>query len=299
MYVLCRLYRSYEAHLPELQRRVSASTQTKADVVTQPASSVLPSEIRQYLFTHTIGQRIYYFPEVDSTNRVALDLAREGEPEGTLVVTDFQSAGKGRSDHTWHSPRGKDLLFSVILRPPGEPSEVLTASLAVALAVSVALTKNLDQDVGVKWPNDVMLGNRKLGGILAEGSVSHATSRFVVMGVGINVQSEREDFPAALRETAASCLTITEALFDRAGLLADVLGTIESYYDRYRREGFRPFVDNFNDRLVIAGKQVTVGVGGEAFTATVDSVQADGALRVTLESGEARLLRNETLTGTT
>ena len=104
-------------------------------------SLLLPAEIRRYLATSVIARRIYYYPKVDSTNRIGVELARAGECDGTLVVTDNQTQGRGRLGRTWSSPAGTDLLFSLVLRPSGEPRSLLSLTLAFSVAVSVALSK--------------------------------------------------------------------------------------------------------------------------------------------------------------
>lgn len=263
----------------------------------QPDERILPVRVRAHLFSSVIGRRLYYYPEVDSTNRAATDLARLGEPEGTVVVTDYQTAGRGRGDHVWHSPPGKDLLFTLILRPDGAPREVLTVTLAVSLALSVAISKALGIDVGVKWPNDLVVGNAKIGGILAESSTRAGASQFVVVGIGLNVNSRRPDFPAEIRADCASCAILTGATMDRAALLGDVLATVESYYQRFVADGFPALARAYENRLTLVGRTVSfVGAGGRGGRGRVTGVRDDGALLLEREDGGVAALFGETLT---
>lgn len=259
-----------------------------------PDRRLFPATIRERLSTSSLGRRIYYFPEVDSTNRAAMVLAKGGEPEGTLVITDFQTKGRGRLDHTWSSPEGKDLLFSLILRPRGEPEFILPSTLAFSVSISEALSELIDVRVGVKWPNDLVTAEGKIGGILAERSSNPAGTSPVVVGLGVNVNSQSEDFPADFRERAVSCRMITGDEVDRVRILTRVLESLESCYQRFQSEGFPVFKKSYVDRLLMQDRRVRFDRGGERCVATVTGVQDDGALLVKSEAnGETMALYNE------
>lgn len=249
------------------------------------AAGPLPADVRRRLATAYLGRRYHFYPETDSTNDIALALAAAGEPEGTVVATDFQRRGRGRRSHTWSSPAGKDLLFSLVLRPAGDARHALPVTLAVATAVSVTLTKLLDADVLVKWPNDVVVGGRKIAGILAESASSGSRLAHVVVGVGVNVNTGEDDFAGELRERAASCRTLSGVEWDRADLMADLLGTIEAYYDRFRRDGFGPLVSAYEARLAQADREVSFQREGARLSGRVSGVARDGALVVRLHDG--------------
>jgi len=251
----------------------------------RPAVGPLPAELRRRLATAYLGRRCYFYPETDSTNDVALALANEGEAEGAVVVADFQRRGRGRRAHTWSSPPGKDLLFSMVLRPEGDARHALPVTLAVATAISVTLTKLLDVDVSVKWPNDVVVRASKIAGILAESASSGGRLSHAVVGVGVNVNSIEQDFAAELHGRATSCRMIAGVDWDRADLLADLLGTIEAYYDRFRRDGFGPLVAAYEMRLVQAEKHVAFERDGQRWSGRVAGVARDGALVVRLDQG--------------
>lgn len=263
------------------------------------AAGLLPSEIRAVLGTARLGRRIYCYPETDSTNDVALALARAGEPEGTLVVADFQRGGRGRRTHTWSSPRGRDALASLILRPPGDARSALAVTLTVAAATSVALSKLLGVDVAVKWPNDVIAGRGaeagKIAGILAESASAGDSLSHLVVGIGININTRADEFPPGLASPAASCYTLTGSEWERAFILADVLGAVEAYYDRFRRDGFGPLVSAYEARLIQRGRTVRFDVKGAAVTGVVQGVAPDGALRVRADGdGTEHVLYGET-----
>ncbi len=260
------------------------------------ATGPLPADVRRFLATARLGRRIYFYPETDSTNDVALALARAGEPEGTLVVANLQRRGRGRRTHTWASPAGRNVLASVILRPGGDARGALPVALLVAMATSIALSKLLDVEVGVKWPNDVVAAGGKLAGVLAESASAGGALSHLVVGIGVNVNARAEEFPSELRMPAVSCLTLTGSEWDRAFVLADVVGTIESYYDRFRRDGFGPLASAYESRLLQRGRMVAFESGGERLRALALGVGSDGALRVRLDrDGSEALLYGETV----
>lgn len=257
------------------------------------ATGPLPAEVRRHLATAYLGRRLYFYPETDSTNDVALALAGAGEAEGTVVVADFQRRGRGRRSHTWSSPAGKDLLFSMILRPEGDARAALPVTLAVATAISVALSKLLDVDLFVKWPNDVVARTGKVAGILAESTSSGGRVAHAVVGVGVNVNSGEDEFAPELRGRTASCRTLSSVTWDRAALLSDLLGTIEAYYDRFRRDGFGTLSSAYEARLWQAGRAVSFEREGAHWSGRVAGVARDGALVVTVDDGRRVELYSE------
>jgi BirA family biotin operon repressor/biotin-[acetyl-CoA-carboxylase] ligase len=177
----------------------------------------------------------------------------------------------------------------MILRPEGDARHALPVTLAVATAVSVTLSKLLDVDIFVKWPNDVVARDGKIAGILAESASSGGRLSHAVVGVGVNVNSGESDFGGELHGRAASCKTISGAEWDRADLLADLLGTIEAYYDRFRRDGFGPLVSAYEARLVQAEKEVAFERDGVRRSGHVVGVSRDGALVVRMSDGDVHL----------
>ncbi len=258
---------------------------------------MLPVDVGAHVYTAVIGRRLFYYPVVDSTNDTAVAMARDGEPEGTVVYADFQRRGRGRSDHTWSSRSGADLLFSVVLRPPGRPHEALPVSLVAALALSVTLSKRLgnQSDVGVKWPNDLMCAGGKLAGILAESGADERDGRYVVVGVGINVNGRPDDYPEEIRDRVVSCHSQTGVEFDRAALFGDVLTALDGYYGRFRADGFAPLRSAYEERLVQAGRRVSFEREGARIEARVLGVNDDGALRVRTSDGGELVLYDGTM----
>ena len=254
-----------------------------------PASSdLLPHEIRAHFTTDRFAQRIYYIPEVDSTNRLATELAKDGEAEGTLVVTDYQTAGRGRYERTWASPAGRNLLFSIILRPEMPPGAVLPVTLACAMSIAETLEPVLGRGASVKWPNDVLVDDHKICGILSEGSTVGNRVDHVVVGIGINVNMTAEEFPAPLelRRPATSCSIVTGTNHERAPLLTSVIGGLETAYDDFTRDGFDSLVDRYDERLLGRGQMVRFTKDGESLHGEIAGVGGDGSLMIELAGGK-------------
>jgi BirA family biotin operon repressor/biotin-[acetyl-CoA-carboxylase] ligase len=259
------------------------------------ACGPLPADVQKRLAAARLGRRMYFHPDVTSTNDIALALARAGEVEGTVVVADHQRDGRGRRGQVWSSPPGRNLLMSVILRPGTDARGALPVTLVVAMSVSVVLSKLLDVETLVKWPNDVVSSRGKIAGILAESSASASGVDHVVVGIGLNVNTREEEFPAGMPYPAASCFTLTGTEWDRADIAADVLGTIEAYYDRFLRDGFGPLRSAYEARLAHAGRQVAFAHAGGRREGRVRGVAPDGALRVEVSEGEEVLLYAESI----
>jgi BirA family biotin operon repressor/biotin-[acetyl-CoA-carboxylase] ligase len=259
-----------------------------------PACGPLPADVQRRLATARLGRRIFFYPEIGSTNDAALELARGGEPEGTVVMTDYQRGGRGRRGHTWSSPPERDVLMSLVLRPGSDARDALPVTLVAALSIAVVLSKLLDVDAGVKWPNDVVCAQGKLAGILAESTSSSSGLSHLVVGIGINVNVRAEEFPAELHYPAASCRTLTAQDWDRADIAADVLGTIEAYYDRMLRDGFGPLRSAYEARLIHLDRDVAFEQRGARAYGVVRGVAEDGALRVDM-NGDETLLYGESI----
>jgi len=173
----------------------------------------------------SLGRPLYKYQIVRSTNDLALQLAREGAPEGTLVLAEAQTGGRGRWGRGWHSPEGKGIWASLILRPEDDPGGTLAVGVASGIAEAIRETAGVDAQV--KWPNDVVVGGRKLAGVLVE----RGGGAYVV-GFGVNVLQAKEDFPPELRDRATSLFLETGRAWDREELLWGILEEVERAYRR-------------------------------------------------------------------
>jgi BirA family biotin operon repressor/biotin-[acetyl-CoA-carboxylase] ligase len=247
--------------------------------------------------TRWIGRRLEVHPEVDSTNLVAEALARAGAPEGTLVVADRQTAGRGRLGRSFFSPGGSSLYLSLVLRPPGPPERVPQHVFAAAVAVAAAARRVLpDPDrLEIKWPNDVLVGGRKLSGINLPAQLETSRVVYAVLGVGINVNTEARQFPEELRAIATSLAIERGAPLDRVAFGEAFLLDLEGEIDRLRDRGFGPVLERWKDCFRMQGAQIRVGGPGlpEEIAGRVRGVDAQGALLVETDRGVQRIVAGD------
>ncbi len=247
---------------------------------------LLPSEIQIGLETEIIGKNMEYHPSVDSTNRVAKALAYNGAEEGTIVVAEEQEVGKGRLDRKFFSPRGKGIWFSVILRPEILPKDAPKLTLMAAVAVAEAMARfNLKAEI--KWPNDIMFEGKKLVGILTEITGEIGKITYIVVGVGINVNISREDFPEELQDVAASLSEMNGEILSRVQIFRAVLEEFDKLYIEVKNSGFDKVIESWKKYNVTLGKNVRVISAGEGedFTGKAVDLNSDGALVVETKNG--------------
>jgi BirA family transcriptional regulator, biotin operon repressor / biotin---[acetyl-CoA-carboxylase] ligase len=241
--------------------------------------------IQRALSTKIFGRTLHVLEEVASTNTHAATLAQDGAPHGTVVVAESQTAGRGRLGRHWYSPPGKNLYCSILLRlMPALEQQPLWLSwipLIAALATSRAVQVVTNLKVVVKWPNDILIGNRKLGGVLCESSgvgTAHAT---VIVGIGLNVNLRRDEFPVELYEIATSLAIEAQQLFDRAVLLAALLAELETRCESFLTGNHDDILKEYMLRCSTIGRQVRIELAhGEQMGGTAESIQTDGSLRI-------------------
>jgi BirA family biotin operon repressor/biotin-[acetyl-CoA-carboxylase] ligase len=215
---------------------------------------LVTSTIRHTLF----GRALRYYDEIESTNAEAKSLAADGAPEGTVIVAECQTAGRGRLGRRWTSPAGKGLLFSVILRPDLPMSDAHLLTLVAATAAAEAIETQTGIAVRIKWPNDLYVDDRKLGGILTEVSGEQDEIDWVIVGIGINVNTEYGELPVPLRRTAASLKMAGGQLIDRSELLARILLSVEASYVATLRSGFGSALESYRCRDYLSRRTVSV-----------------------------------------
>jgi BirA family biotin operon repressor/biotin-[acetyl-CoA-carboxylase] ligase len=249
----------------------------------------LPTEeaVSQNLHTKVLGKPLVFFREVDSTNRQLGLRATAGAKEGTVVVSDRQGAGRGRMGRTWHSIGGVNLYCSVLLRPKADISTLSTLPLAAGCAVVRTLAEVAPKmPVQMKWPNDLLVNGRKIGGILCEAESEADGVRHVVVGIGINVNMRKSQLPTALNRVATSLAMETGKTFSRADLLVVLLEKLEEVYAVWRTKGLAPLLTEITKRDALKGKTVCISQGYRRFVnGTADGILADGTLRVRIADG--------------
>ena len=246
--------------------------------------------------------RLIEFESLPSTNTWLKEAALQGTVEaGTVVVVHHQTAGKGRLGRSWNSEAGQGLTFSLLLKPVLPPDKITLISLMTALAVKSGLEEYFNalgqvHRLGLRWPNDVMAGGRKLAGLLCETGTGADGSRFVVAGIGINVNQSEIDFPVGLRTPASSLYLLTSVVEDPRRILPYVLGGFDEACSRLEREGGSWIPAAWFEESGIAGSQVAVtDERGGRVVGSASSLTADGALVLDTLDG-LRIIRSGDLT---
>ncbi len=245
---------------------------------------LLPEEIALGLKARRLTGPVHHFDAVASTNDLAKELAAQGAPEGTLVVAEAQTGGRGRLGRQWDSPPGTGLYVSLLLRPPLPPTEMPQITLTTAVAVARAVTRVTGVAPGIKWPNDLLLDGRKLGGILTEMETESERIRHLVVGLGLNVNNPA--FTKELSPMATSLVLATGRPHSRLKILQAWLEEFEELYGRFLAREFAGILDEWRSLTVTLGRRVTVRQGPVIICGQALEVAPDGALLVETEAGE-------------
>ena len=227
-----------------------------------------------------IGGRIIQLKSVDSTNDYAWNLALEGAKHGLVVVADQQTGGRGRLGRSWLSPPGMNLAFSLVLRPSLPPWDIPLLSLVAAVALFSSLKAEIPR-LSIKWPNDLYCGDRKLAGILSEMKLKGRETDFVIVGIGVNVNTMVDDWPLELQSTAISMRQAVDKIFDLRELLQQFLASFHSWYEYYLSHGFHGSVQQVLEKnSYLFGKQVTIAINGRTIQGRAGNVDEYGRLLV-------------------
>jgi BirA family transcriptional regulator, biotin operon repressor / biotin---[acetyl-CoA-carboxylase] ligase len=251
---------------------------------------LLPEILRPLVRGTIFDEHLHHFYKIGSTNTAAMSAAAEGAPEGSVFLAEEQTEGRGRGANSWQSPRSTGIYCSVVVRPTLPPSDVLVLSLAAGLAVHAAI-QQVDSRVSadLKWPNDVLIDGKKVCGILTEMSAEATRVRYIVVGIGINVN--QATFPKELQATSLRQVTGSE--WSRVELVAALLKSLDGEYrrlledSRARESILRRFADSSS---WVQGKAVRIEENGSAFEGTTEGLDARGFLQVRTPKGLRTLL---------
>ncbi len=213
-----------------------------------------------------------------------MQLGHEGEPHGTLVLAEEQTAGRGRAGRVWHSERASGVYMTALLRPAISPADAPLLTLMAGLAVRDAIAEQAGVTPDLRWPNDLLLGGKKIGGILTEMHAEPERVRFVIVGIGLNVNHAR--MPDELKAMATSLRMETGRAHSRLELVVRLLRQLESHYNRYLAEGPGPILERFAEASSFArGKRVRIANGRETFEGTTAGLALNGLLQVQRDDG--------------
>ena len=266
-------------HICKLREKgyVIKSSPKKGYLLRKASDLLLPNEIRDGLDTIVFGKRdIVYFTETDSTNTRAKDLAVRGAPEGTLVICEKQTKGRGRKGRSWFSPSQGGIYTSLILKPSISPSEAPKITLLTAVVVAETLRSLTGLSAIIKWPNDILINGKKIAGILTEMSTEMDSIDHIVVGLGLNVNTP--DFPDDIREKATSLFIETGKYFPRVRFIQEYLKWYEEYYEIFKRTGFEPVIKRWKELTNMIGQQITVEMVSKKYSGKVQDIDKDGVL---------------------
>ncbi|MGR5985876.1 biotin--[acetyl-CoA-carboxylase] ligase [Bacillus cytotoxicus] len=246
--------------------------------ITSKPDKVTANEIQLGLQTDFIGRTVYFEESVESTRHVAAKLAYEGAAEGTIVVAEEQTAGRGRLSRKWYSPKGTGVWMSIILRPSIPVHHAPQLTLLVAVSVAQAIEKCTGVNVGIKWPNDILINGKKTVGILTEMQADPDKINAVIMGIGINANQQTEHFVDEIKQIATSLAIESGKPIVRAELMRQIFLQMEKLYKEYLNNGFTVVKLLWESYAVSIGKEITARTMRQTITGVAKGITDDGVL---------------------
>lgn len=250
--------------------------------------TVLPAAVQQYLQTKQYGRSIRHVASCPSTQILAHEEAQNGAPDGMVIIADEQTSGKGRLSRHWSSAAGKGIWMSVITRPELTPQQAPQMTLVAAVAIVRAIEELTELTPTIKWPNDILVGGRKLTGILTELQADPDRVKAIILGIGMNVNQQPQDFPEEIHSIATSLRIEQGQSVHRDQLTAKVLDYLETYITLYVDKGFAPIKllwEGYSDSI---GKRIRISTLHDTYEATAKGISEDGRLEVMLDDGTIR-----------
>ncbi len=269
-----RCDRAFRCDFYQTENCTGTEVQDEKDMFSEKRESVNPG----------LQFKVKYAPEVDSTNTWAKREAENGAPEGTVLVADMQTAGKGRRGRSWSSPSGHSIYMSLILRPDIMPDRASMLTLVAGLSAAQAIRGLTGLETWIKWPNDLVISDKKICGILTEMSLQMECINYVVVGIGINVNMT--EFPEEIANKATSLCLEKGQTVRRAEVIAEVLSHFEKNYYRFLKTGdLSGLADDYNKVLVNRNREIRVMEPGNEYMGTTGGINEKGELMVTKEDG--------------
>ena len=238
-------------------------------------------EISYKLPTQIIGKKIYSYETLDSTNDAAWTLGEEGAPEGTCILAEHQKKGRGRLGRSWASPKGKNILLSILVRPVLAPTDIAKITLMSAVSVIKTVQQVTGKTLGIKWPNDILYKNKKVCGILTEMSAEADRVKFVVIGIGININSEAKELPSG----SVSLREITGREISRIEFARQLFLEFETDYLLLKKGRFGPLAKDWEEFSVTSGRRVVAHLLGRKVQGEAVGIDPDGALWIRKDNG--------------
>ena len=273
--------------LKKLGYLIAADTKRGYCIISRP-DILLPTEIQRNLHTKYIGKQIYYYDRINSTNSVAKNAISDKRihlQEGTVIIANEQTAGRGRLSRTWHSPHG-GVWMSTVLFPDLEPAYISKITLMTAVVLVQSIKALFNIPALIKWPNDIIIEDQKLCGILTEMSAESDRINYVVVGIGVNANIDREQFPEEIRKQSTSLQEILGKQISKTRFARIVLENFEKYYDLLQMKQFATILKEWKINAHTLGKKITVESAEQTILGEAINVTTEGALVIKTENGE-------------
>lgn len=240
-------------------------------------------------------RRFFYYESIASTNDKAKELAIQGVEEGTLVLAAAQTSGRGRNDRTWFSAPGLGIYASLIFRPQNLPAPnafgiLASVALGAIEAVDAVDAAEPKANVGIKWPNDLVVGEKKLAGILSEVGTKGGNVDWCVVGIGLNVNHEASDFPNGLQSRATSLNVLCDRTFELQPILVEMVERTGVWYRTFLDQGMSTLLAAWRERSIILGREVRLETAGETYVGEAVAIEDNGGLRIRMEGGVEEVL---------
>ncbi|MBP2003292.1 biotin--[acetyl-CoA-carboxylase] ligase [Halobacillus andaensis] len=287
-------------HMKELEKdgyKIEAIQRKGYRIISSP-DKVSENTVQWGLNTDWLGHQLYHYKEVASTQDIAHQLAKQGKPHGTVVIADEQVKGKGRMSRPWHSPKGKGIWMSILLRPDLVPVQAPQLTLLAATVLAEVFIQKSELKPQIKWPNDILINHKKVSGILTEMQAEHDQIQYVVLGIGINVNQAADDIQGDLRHKASSLRIESEEEWSIAETIQCILHQFEKTYDQFMSQGFKKVKNVWEKYGYKIGEQVTIKTMKREWQAELIGIEPDGALKARDQKGnEEKLYSAEIMWG--
>ncbi|MDP4088403.1 MAG: biotin--[acetyl-CoA-carboxylase] ligase [Bacillota bacterium] len=271
---------------------IESSTNRGYRIINRP-DILTYEEILPFLSTAYIGRKVLHFESLDSTNTRAKEIGSGSFAEGTVIVSEEQLSGRGRLGRSWSSPKGAGIWMSLLLKPETPPTEAYKVTIIAAAAVHKALSEEGVASL-IKWPNDIVLNGRKICGILTEMSAEFSRINYLVMGIGINVNTTLEEFPEEIKNKASSLRAQTGRSFNRKSVMSRILNNLEIFYDLFLQQGtIEPCIKICRENSAVIGRQVLLIEGSKSNPVEVLDINDKGHLLIKDGSSIREILSGE------
>ncbi|WP_090831402.1 MULTISPECIES: biotin--[acetyl-CoA-carboxylase] ligase [unclassified Bacillus (in: firmicutes)] len=279
-------------HIEDLRKDgfVLEAVKNKGYRIIRTPENITADEIRLGLRTSFIGKSIHYEESVGSTQKIAHELSYNDAEEGTVIIAEEQITGRGRMGREWHSPKFTGIWMSLILRPKISPAKAPQLTLLTAIAVVQAIQTVTGLEPQIKWPNDILLNGKKITGILTEMQAEADRINSIIIGIGMNVNQNKEDFPKELQSIASSLLIEGEEYVSRASLVREFFIQFEKLYLLYLDKGFSPIKYLWESYAISIGKTVRARTLNAVIEGKALGITDDGVLRLEDSSGEIHFI---------